>query len=334
MPSTTSRNRHWPPRWTRKHGAIYYRTRDDDRHLWDDRSWFRLGATEAEAWATWYARVSGPTTEIATMGDLCDRYAREIIPTLGQKTQRDYQRALIRIRAVFGRMRPDQVRARHVYAYMDRRPPVAANRERAVLSAIMTKAVRWGVVERNLVREVERNEEPSRDRYVSDRELRAFLRHCSPWLRAYVALKMATGVRQGQLLALRRSDWDAAAQALSVPAAKRGRPVIYRGPLVAKAVARIRDRSHGPSSSIWLIAAGHGGRYTTDGFRAIWQRAMAKHVEAGGERFREHDLRAKVGSDEQDLEVARRQLGHQSGATTGRHYRRAPEVVDIRSRRR
>ncbi|HEY7823657.1 MAG TPA: tyrosine-type recombinase/integrase, partial [Acidimicrobiia bacterium] len=93
-----------------------------------------------------------------------------------------------------------------------------------------------------------------------------------------------------------------------------------------------RAAAPGPAASLWLISAGHGGRYTTDGFRAIWQRVMRKHVEAGGERFREHDLRAKVASDQGDLEIARKMLGHQSPATTSKHYRRAPEVIDLGGR--
>lgn len=329
MPSTESRNRHWPPRWARKHGAIYYRPRNAERHLWDDKAWFRLGATEAEAWSVWYSRVSGPTTAISTIGDVLDRYAREVVPSLSPKSQKDYLRAIIHLRAFFGRMSPGGLLPRHVYAYMAKRPPVTGNRERSVLSAAMSYAVRWGLLDRNLVREASRTKEKARERYVTDAEVEAFLVHCSPFLRSYCALKLITGLRQGQLLALRRSDWDAKTQALTARAAKGGRTVVYRGELVADAVAAIRAAAPGPAASLCLISAGHGGRYTTDGFRAIWQRAMRKHVDAGGVRFREHDLRAKVASDQGDLEVARKMLGHQSSATTGRHYRRAPEVIDL-----
>jgi len=49
---------------------------------------------------------------------------------------------------------------------------------------------------------------------------------------------------------------------------------------------------------------------------------MAKHMAAGNKRFRENDIRAKAGSDADDLQTAQRLLAHESAATTQRHYRR------------
>ena len=37
--------------------------------------------------------------------------------------------------------------------------------------------------------------------------------------------------------------------------------------------------------------------YSSDGFRAIWQRAMRACVDAGNTRFKERDLRAKTGQE-------------------------------------
>ncbi len=45
------------------------------------------------------------------------------------------------------------------------------------------------------------------------------------------------------------------------------------------------------------------------------------------ERFTEHDLRAKAGSDAETLEQAQALLAHASPATTKRIYRRKAEVV-------
>jgi len=45
------------------------------------------------------------------------------------------------------------------------------------------------------------------------------------------------------------------------------------------------------------------------------------------ERFTEHDLRAKVGSDAASLEKARAMLQHADSRTTARVYRRRPERV-------
>lgn len=54
---------------------------------------------------------------------------------------------------------------------------------------------------------------------------------------------------------------------------------------------------------------------------------MNKFISAGGKRFRENDLRAKVASD--DPQFATDRLGHQSPATTRKHYHRKPVVVPV-----
>ena len=42
----------------------------------------------------------------------------------------------------------------------------------------------------------------------------------------------------------------------------------------------------------YLIRTKKGRPYSAVGFSAIWQRLMAKHVKAGGQRFSFHDLRS------------------------------------------
>ena len=76
--------------------------------------------------------------------------------------------------------------------------------------------------------------------------------------------------------------------------------------------------------------------YTEDGFRSLWSYAMWKWTtqEGGpkGEHFTEHDLRAKVGSDSEDLQTAQERLQHQSASTTKRVYRRKPASVQVLKR--
>ena len=139
---------------------------------------------------------------------------------------------------------------------------------------------------------------------------------------------MLTGLRQGQILDLKRSYWDGAR--LTVPAAKAGRTVVYSGDGLADAVARISDLAYGKlRSAVYLIGSRNGSRYTRDGFGSIWQRCMTKYVEAGGTRFAENDLRAKVASDSHDLASASARLGHQSEQTTQRVYRRKPVEASV-----
>lgn len=333
MPS--SRKKHWPPRWTEDRGTIYYRPRADERHLWDNKSFFRLGKTEHEAWRKWYERTADtPTGELRTLADCFDRYRRTTLPDLAEKTQREYARALMLLNSVFGHMSPASIKPRHVYAYMDRRPGVSGNRERAVLSAVMTQCVRWGLVDRNLVREVQRTKEVPRERYVRDAEVATFVQTlgktgAGAMLRAYVRLKLLTGLRQGQILALRREAWNASSGELTAPAVKGGRPTVYSGDGLSDAVRELQAacRTGANVESLWLMPSRTGARYTSDGFRSIWQRAMAAYVEQGGERFRDHDLRAKVASDA-EADHARALMGHRT-AITERVYRRKPAQVAV-----
>lgn len=61
----------------------------------------------------------------------------------------------------------------------------------------------------------------------------------------------------------------------------------------------------------------------------MWQRFVDRvlHETNVKERFTEHDLRAKVGSDAESLEKARALLQHADARTTQRIYRRKPERV-------
>ena len=177
---------------------------------------------------------------------------------------------------------------------------------------------------RNRVRDVRRNSEEPRSRYVEDSELEAFLEYCSPFLRAYVGLKMLTGLRQGQLLGLKASCWDG--EWLSVPPAKGGKPVKYRGAGLEEVIANLR--AHQNCDLVrYIVGDRNGSRYTDGGFRAIWRRAMNKYIAQGGERFRENDLRAKVASD--DPLNATDRLGHRNPSTTRKHYQRKPIEVEI-----
>ena len=75
-------------------------------------------------------------------------------------------------------------------------------------------------------------------------------------------------------------------------------------------------------ASTLLFPTDAGTPMTDSGFKSAWRRAMAKHIAAGNKRFRENDIRAKAGSDADDLQSAQRLLAHESAATTRCHYRR------------
>ena len=62
----------------------------------------------------------------------------------------------------------------------------------------------------------------------------------------------------------------------------------------------------------------------------MWSRFMDRVLAEANvkERFTEHDVRAKAGSDAESLEKARKLLQHAHTATTNRIYRRKAERVE------
>jgi len=65
------------------------------------------------------------------------------------------------------------------------------------------------------------------------------------------------------------------------------------------------------------------------GWDSMWQRFMSRLLAETkvSQRFTEHDLRGKVGSDADSLQRARQLLGHADSKITERVYRRKPEIV-------
>jgi len=95
-------------------------------------------------------------------------------------------------------------------------------------------------------------------------------------------------------------------------------------------LAEFNAKRRVPVMSPWLFFNRKGEGYynletrKASGFQSVWQRSMKKALEMTSlERsFTEHDLRAKVGSDQADLASAQRLLNHTNAAMTKKTYRR------------
>lgn len=312
-------------KFTPKHGALYLQVPASLRDRFDGKKWFRLGKTEAEAYRTYFERMGTETGPTSNMEQLFDEwYAHYVMVELAEGTQETYRHYLKPLRAAFGHMRPSSIRPLHAYQYLDSRPPISGNREVSVLSKCLTFGVRKGLLERNLLRgQVERNTERPRRRVPSASEIESFLKGANPTLRHYVALKRITGLRRGQLLDLKWSDWDG--ERLSVQGSKGGRDTVYGGDALATVINEIPRRG----GYIFKPHRARLERYTPSGFSSIFKRRMAVYEVDGGLRFNEHDIRAFVASNAETLEHAQALLGHQDSRTTNRVYRRTAVRVSV-----
>jgi len=171
---------------------------------------------------------------------------------------------------------------------------------------------------------------PPRKRYVEDWEVAEALKIASPFITAYIRLKLLTGLRRGDLLSLKVSDLqdDGIHITPRKTAHSTGKSMIIEWSddlkFAVDQIMKLRKKI----LSLWVFHTNLGQPYikengTANGFDSIWQRFMKKALAKTSLaiRFTEHDLRAKVAS-EIEIEHAKILLGHSDSRTTERIYRR------------
>jgi integrase len=352
MPRTrNNQNRDYPKSWRFRYDAYYYRVPAGQEHLWNNKKEFRLGRSLSEAAAEWAMRVHRIEHD-ASVDALLTRYKSDVIPSKAAATRRGDVRALSNLRKVFGTMRPQDVLPRHIYKYVDTRVGNNGEKSRAtglyeirVFRHVFTKAVEWGILDRHPFKgEVRLRGLKARDRYVEDWEIVQALK-LKPkrnsgsvlMIQAYIQLKLLIGIRRGDMLRLRMSDLTNAGILVrphkTINSTSTAR--IFEWTSALKHAVEQAKASRPIDFSPWLFCTNKGEGYFNEdsgqatGWDSMWQRFMARLLKDTDvkERFTEHDLRGKVGSDEVSVERASDLLGHASKEITKRHYRRKPEVI-------
>lgn len=337
-------NQGLPSRWVLDHGTYYYIVPPAVKSQWDGKSWFPLGKTLPEAYKTWADRVSAPE-RIHTISALLDRYLLEVVPTKAPKTQTENVRYIKALRPVFGSMALADIEPQHIYLYVDKRTAkTSARREIEVLSHAYTKAVQWGLIKAHPFKnEVRLEGEKPRTRYVEDWELLEVLNMPSRkkkgsvgMIQAYLRLKLLTGLRQRDLLLMTVADCkeDGIHVTPSKTKNSSGKALIYEWTPELRAAIE-EAKAIRPAISPFLFCNRYGVGFveedkgTAHDWNNMWQRFMKRVLEETNikERFTEHDLRAKVGSDAESLDRAKQLLAHSDSRLTERIYRRKPERI-------
>lgn len=352
-----------PARWRNIRGTFYYDVPKGLEHLWDGKKLFRLGDKLHEASQVWSQRMAAGQTgdhTVRTIGDLLDRYAREVIPKKAAASQASNRNQLPKLREVFGGMPLTPFKPQFVYKFVEERSKkkrnaatgkvtggrTAALREVELLSHAFTKAVEWGYIERHPFKwEVRFEGQKPRDRYVEDWEIEEALSLDSrrkkgsvKLIQAYLRIKLLTGMAQGDLLRLRLSQnitEEGIYNQRHKTKGSTGKKTIYEWtPELRKAVDEaLKARPKKDSDYLFCTRSGKGyvnealGR--ASGWKSMWQRFMARVLAETKvtEGFTEHDVRAKVASDAGTLDQARSLLAHADSRTTDRIYRRKAERV-------
>lgn len=301
-----TKNLDLPPKMHRKGRAYYY-----------GRAWAPLGSDFPAALRK-YAELhgsfagSGP----ATFADAANAYLAHELHKKAPATQRHYTAQLKLLVTVFGRTPLDRIRPVHVGQYLERRAdsPIAATREKALLSAVLTFARRTGLTDAPNPCAGIRGTKAHRRRYVTDEELAAVLPHADQPTRDFLELLYRTGGDASVVLKLTRQDIQNGA--LCVARTKTGEKVriAIEGPLVG-----LLDRLQGyPVGSVYLIRDERGQPFRLQAIRRRFWVARA----AAGADWQLRDLRPKAGTDLDDNMAANRLLGHAAMSTTDGYLRR------------
>ena len=329
-----------PKHWIKRSGAYYYRPPAKYKHLFD-KQWVHLGRSLSEAYKKFADLPVHGEEGIYLIRDLADAYETKIVSKKAPLTQKSNQRSLRAIREVFGDIPVHKLEPRHCYQYFEANGErVIARRTIEVLRHMCTIAVQWGLLKRNPIKGELRLKTPKpRQRYVTDGELLRFREMCNDKMKAYIDLKLATGLTKEDILCLDRRD----IQEDGIHTHRRkteAKPKIYEwdDEGLLKAIIEAVHKAHKKhvgSSRLFHTYQGKPYYHVNDeghalsqpeGFNSMWQRLMKKWVDSGGERFTEHDLRAKSASDT-DLLHAQLLMDHTDKKVTEKYYRRKPKVV-------
>ncbi len=295
----------------------------------DAKKWAQ--ATEAAIREGRYFKTAA--AKRCTLAETIDRYAREILPRK-PRTAKFQARQLAWWRAELGHLFLADVTASAISAARAKlllplqrgkraRGPATANRYMAVLSHLLTVAVReWELLDVNPARKLSKLKEPrGRERFLSEAECASLLAACrgsaNPDLRAVVVLALSTGMRRNEILSLRFTQIDIVRGMLYLYDTKNGEP---RGvPLTGTAHALIGARAKAGENGDDLVFRGKTGRTPFD-IRKPWYCAL-KQAALCNLRF--HDLRhtaasflARGGASLPEIGAV---LGHRSAVVTKRY---------------
>lgn len=315
MPAPKTAHKTLPTRLRYKHGAYYYVSTVDGK-----RTWERIGTDYAQALEQWQERERSHPIESRTVAAALDRYLQASASRLSPRTMAEYTRQAVRLKTAFSGFQVGEIEPHHIGQYLDHHAhPTAANREIALLSAVINHARRLGWCRDNATRGIRKNHETRRTRYLSDAELAALRAAAiNPQLAALIDLAYLTAARKGDLLALRLDDITGGA--IYLQQGKTGQRQAFAITAALQAALDLAAAHRHPRSE-YIFCTRSGRRYTIDGFNSTWARLVAR---SGVPDCHFHDIRAKALTDAHRLrgrDYAQLLAGHASGEMTERYIK-------------
>ena len=266
-------------------------------------------------------------SERLLVSDLIDLWIRQGLPNLkGEKQQRRRRVVLEWWRERLGRAPARSVKSTEVAKHLDSLDVANStrNRYKSALGVVYKLAIRRGDLSRvdDPTYGLHERELNARIRWLSDAERERLLdaAHGDPLIYLVIRLAITTGMREGEIAALRWRDidydskWIRIESATSREAAKSGKPRLV--PLLPQVETLLQQRSRRPGTD--LVFPGRTGKPSWP--RKRWEAARKT---AGLEDVRFHDLRHTAAtlllSQGLDLSEVGEILGHKDIETTRRY---------------
>lgn len=252
-----------------------------------------------------------------------------------EKTRREYENnaktlsnTAIKSGERFGQIDSERITPGVIRRYIDARTAkVSANREVAFMSVCFSWAVERDLLKTNPCKEVRRNSEKPRTRYVTEAEYQSVYHLAAKWPHVQCAMEFAylCRMRLCEVLDLKQSDITESG--IHVRRRKGSRDNITTwSPRLDDAIKLSKSLPMPAAIPInpHLIRGISGQKLTESGFQSLWQRIMITAAENGIERFTYHDLKAKGISDsEGDKQQA---SGHKTAAMVAVYDRKLANV--------
>lgn len=282
----------------------------------------------------------------ATFEDACAEYLCYVEHDRGRKpsTVRGYRSAIVaHLLPVFGAMPIEAVTTESIERWLEGFQGSARSRNKLLiqLHGILERARKVYRLPGNAARDVEKFQiRPSGDiRVFSPEEVWALVRAAASEQDGAIFLTAAfTGLRMGELLALRWRDVDFAGQTIRVRASyyagqlttpKSGKVrAVPLAPDVATALAQLGSREHFVGDDDLVFTGETGGYVDGSALRRRYKLALER---AGLRRLRFHDLRHTFGTRmiaKADIRRVQEWMGHADIQTTMRYLHYAPREED------
>jgi integrase len=244
--------------------------------------------------------------------------------TVAESTMKNYQVCSRRFLDAFAEFTPQQIKPSHVARFLDdhRKTPSMANLLHSFMRNVFKRAVRWGVIDADPSRDIEKFKTESRDRLISDDEWRLIKANASPVLSCLMDIAYITGQRIGDVMAIRHADISD--EGLYVKQKKTSaRRLLVMTPDLRAAL----DDANALNPTVKAPTIFHKGDGKPLSYNTIyghWRRACAA---AGVENAHFHDIRANAATEADEAGMdSKALLGHAS-ETVHKRYLRSKKVT-------